>query len=65
MDRKEKRIGEKIGKIFMSILNPLFIGSLKKYKSIDAHDIAQAMIYAAFNNVSTIMDYELMMQVKN
>jgi uncharacterized protein YbjT (DUF2867 family) len=64
-DRKEKRIGEKIGKVFMTFLNPLFVGSLKKYKSIDAHDIAQAMIYAAFNNVSNIMDYELMIQVKN
>ena len=42
-NREEFRLGERIGKGIMSILNPLFIGGLKKYKMIDPEDIATCM----------------------
>lgn len=46
-DRKEQRIGEKIGLIILKILQPLFFGKLKKYKITEAENIAQAMINLA------------------
>ena len=48
--RNEKRLGEKIAKLFMSILNPFLIGSLKKYRSIHPDTIAKAMIWLANND---------------
>ncbi len=43
-DRKENRLGEKIGKIFIQILNPLLLGKLKKYRGVHATKVAQKMI---------------------
>lgn len=52
-DRKEKRTGEKIGLVFMKLINPLLIGPLKKYKAVSALAIAKAMIhFASLNQVS-------------
>ncbi len=48
-NRDEKRLGEKIGIILMKILQPLLIGSLRKYRGIKAEDIAKAMIRLANN----------------
>jgi uncharacterized protein YbjT (DUF2867 family) len=48
-NRNEFRITEKIGIILMKLLNPLFIGSLRKYRLIDAEIIANAMIELANN----------------
>lgn len=42
-ERKETRVGEKAGIIFAKIVNPLMVGSLRKYKAIDASDVARAM----------------------
>ncbi len=42
--RKENRIGEKIGLFVMRFFNPLLIGSLKHYKTIQASDIAKALV---------------------
>ncbi len=42
--RKEKRMGEALGKMITFIINPLLVGSLKKYKGIHTETIAQAMI---------------------
>ena len=50
-DRKEFRLGEKIGIIIFKLLNPLFIGPLKKMKSIHSETIAKAMIKLASNNI--------------
>lgn len=50
-ERNEKRILEKIGLVVFKVIQPLFIGPLKKYKIIDATDIAQAMLNLA-NNTS-------------
>jgi len=43
-NRKEKRGGESVGKIAMKFFNPLLTGKMKKYRSIDAKDVATAMI---------------------
>ena len=51
-DRQEKRIGEKIGLVVIKLLQPLFLGKLKKYSITKAKDIAQAMINLA-NSTST------------
>lgn len=43
-DRKEFRLGEKIGIVLMNALGFLMIGSLKKYKGVHAKQIAKCMI---------------------
>ena len=50
-NRNESRVGEKVGSILMKVLNPLFIGSLRKYRIIDAEIIANAMIELANNKI--------------
>ena len=42
-DREEFRLGEKIGKVIMTVLNPLLIGGLKKYRMIHPEKIASCM----------------------
>lgn len=46
-NRTEFRLGEKIAKVAMSLLNPLFIGGFKKYKMISPEKIANCMITLA------------------
>ena len=46
-DRKEKRLGEKIAIMLSGIISPLMIGPLKKYKPIQAADIAHGMLKIA------------------
>ncbi|QNK77617.1 NAD(P)H-binding protein [Winogradskyella sp. PAMC22761] len=46
-NREEKRTLEKIGLALFKIIQPLFIGALKKYKIVDAAIIAEAMIKTA------------------
>ena len=43
-DRKEKRIGEKIGIFVFNLLYPLFLGPLKKMKPIHSEIVARSMI---------------------
>ena len=43
-DRKEKRIGEKIGIFVFNLLSPLFLGPLKKMKPIRSEIVARSMI---------------------
>ena len=43
-DRKEKRVGEKIGIFVFKLLSPLFLGPLKKMKPIQSEKVAKAMI---------------------
>ena len=43
-NRKEKRVGEKIGILLFKILSPLFLGPLKKMKPIHSEKVAKAMI---------------------
>ena len=51
-DRKEKRIGEKIGIFVFKLLSPLFVGLLKKMKPIHSATVAKAMIAITQNKVS-------------
>ena len=46
-ERKEQRIGEKIALLVFKLMQPLLIGNLKQYKTIDAENIAKAMLYLA------------------
>lgn len=41
--RKNQRTGERIAGLIMSIINPLLLGGLKKYKSIAGLTVARAM----------------------
>ena len=43
-DRKEKRVGEKVGIFIFKLLSPLFLGPLKKMKPIHSKKVAKAMI---------------------
>jgi uncharacterized protein YbjT (DUF2867 family) len=56
--RKEKRLGEQIGKIFMQITNPLMLGGLKRYKAVKAETVANAMINESLKNESGIFIHE-------
>jgi uncharacterized protein YbjT (DUF2867 family) len=46
-ERKEFRFAESIGKGFVQGISPLLSGGLKKYRGIDAADVAKAMVAAA------------------
>ena len=46
-NRKETRIGEKIGLGVFKLFQPLLIGKLKKYRMIEAETIAQSMLNLA------------------
>ena len=50
-DRKEKRIGEKIGIFVFKLLSPLFLWPLKKMKPIHSATVAKAMIKTANENL--------------
>ena len=50
-DRKENRVGEKIGILTFSLLSPLLLGPLKKMKPINSKIVAQAMIKIANENL--------------
>ena len=51
-DRKEKRIGEKIGIFVFKLLSPLFLGPLKKMKPIQSATVAKVMIAITQNESS-------------
>ena len=54
-DRKEKRIGEKIGIFVFKLLSPLFLGPLKKMKPIHSATVAKAMIGTANEDLEKII----------
>jgi uncharacterized protein YbjT (DUF2867 family) len=49
--RSESRLMEDAGKAAASILRPFFLGSLKKYRAIEAEHVAKAMLKFA-NNIA-------------
>jgi len=53
-DRKEKRRGERFFIGLMKIINPLLLGGLKKYRSIPAATIANAMYKESLTNEAGI-----------
>lgn len=54
-DRKEKRLGEKIGEAVMRVFDPVMVGPLKKYRAIDSAKVAQAMLVAAQDPLSDLV----------
>jgi len=50
-DRKEKRVGEKIGIFVFKLLSPLLLGPLKKMKPIHSVIVAKAMIAVVQNDI--------------
>ena len=46
-NRKEKRVGEKIGIFIFKLLSPLFFGPIKKMKPIHSEKVARSMIIIA------------------
>ena len=50
-DRKEKRVGEKIGIFLFKLLSPLLLGPLKKMRPIHSKTVAKAMTRAANENL--------------
>ncbi len=56
-DRKEFRLMEKILVGLSVVINPLLVGSLKKYRSIAAKTIAQAMFNQSIKNSEGIFVY--------
>ena len=50
-DRKEKRVGEKIGIFIFKLLSPLFIGPIKKMKPIHSEKVAKAMMQIANDDI--------------
>ncbi|MCU0362413.1 MAG: NAD(P)H-binding protein [Bacteroidales bacterium] len=43
-ERDEKRFGENAGKVLMKIFGIFLTGSFRKFRAIEAHDVARAMI---------------------
>ena len=46
-NRKENRLGEKIGIFAMKTFSPLFFGNMKKYKPINVENVAKSMLQVA------------------
>ena len=57
-DRKENRAGEKSAIAVYKVINPLFVGKLRKYRGIQAGQVAGAMISVALQHNDKISIYE-------
>ncbi len=57
-NRKEFRLGERIGQSGMKLIAPLLAGKWRKYKAIEARDVAAAMIEASKENKEGLTIYE-------
>ena len=65
-NRKENRIGEKIGIFVMKSFSPLFLGKMKKYKPIKVENVARAMIKIAENDYQqTIFESDKLIEISN
>lgn len=53
-ERKEFRFGELIGKGVMTLVNPLMIGSMSKYKGIQGATVAKAMVRLGKENLTGV-----------
>ena len=63
-NRKTFRLGERIGIFLMKSLSLFFIGSLKKYKPIQAEYVAKAMVEIAENNYeNTIFESDKLKEI--
>lgn len=57
-DRTEHRSGEKAAINLYKVINPLFVGKLKKYKGIQAGQVARALLLAALKNEEKMKVFE-------
>ena len=57
-NRKEKRMGEKIAIILSGIISPFMLGPLRKYKPIQASDIALGMLKIAKQDLNGFYIFE-------
>ena len=65
-DRKEKRIGEKIGIFIFKLISPFFLGPLKKMKPINSEKVAKAMIKIANENLGkTILESDEIVEISS
>ena len=65
-NRKEKRVGEKIGIFLFKLLSPLFLGPLKKMKPIQAENVAKSMIKVSNGDFQkTIFESNEIVEVAN
>ena len=63
-NRKENRVGEKIGILTFRLLSPLLLGSLKKMKPINSEKVAKAMIKIANENLGkTIFESDEIVEI--
>jgi uncharacterized protein YbjT (DUF2867 family) len=56
--REEKRALEQLGLLAMKVVNPFLLGSAKKYRSIEAADLAKAMIAQSLKHLDGTFYYE-------
>ena len=57
-ERDEGRIAEGLGQFLMPLLNPLMQGPIKKFRAIDARDVARAMFEnAKYGKTHTDIEY--------
>ncbi|MBR8534199.1 oxidoreductase [Carboxylicivirga sediminis] len=56
--RDEFRFGEKVSEIMMRLFNPLMKGRLRKYKAIEASDVAMAMHNKTQHSIDGVIIYE-------
>lgn len=52
--RNESRLTETVGKFLFTLLNPVFIGKLKRYKAVEASLVAKAMLYYTIHAKSSV-----------
>ena len=57
-ERSESRFGENVSKIFLKSLGGLLLGPAKKYRGIEAHQVAKAMIAITKKEVAGFRTYE-------
>ena len=65
-NRKEKRVGEKIGIFIFKLFSPLFFGPIKKMKPIHSEKVAKAMIKIANENLKkTILESDGIVEISS
>ena len=65
-NRKENRVGEKIGIFVMKTLSPLFLGKMKKYKPIKVENVAKTMLHVVRNDYQkTIFESDEIIEISN
>ena len=57
--REEFRLGEKIGRLLTPVMKPFMMGSLKKYRPVQAESVARFMVKVAHEEpITSVHVYE-------